>query len=256
MSTDIVRKQDATMAPVNPANVGEILRLAVDKGASIEQMRGILDLQERIEKRAAEGDFRAAFAHFQGECPPIKHDQVVDFVTKAGRRTSYSHASLGQIARTINPILGRYGLSYSWESAIVDGMMVVTCLVSHVSGHNVSAKFGLPAKGGTDMMSEAQQYASTLTYAKRQSLVQALGLTTADSDVDGADMAQIVHGAAPSVGGPDRVTEEQAANLRALAEEVGADRERFLKFFGIASLADMPAARFHEAVKMLEGKRK
>lgn len=251
-NAEIVRKTEAPMAPVNPASVGEILRLAVDKGASIEQMRGILDLQERIEKRAAEADFRASFARFQGECPPIKHDQVVDFVTKAGRRTSYSHASLGQIARTINPILGRYGLSYSWESANVDGMMVVTCLVSHVSGHNVSAKFGLPAKGGTDSMSEAQQYASTLTYAKRQSLVQALGLTTADSDVDGADMAHVVTAAS----GGDRITEDQAANLRALAEDVGADRERFLKFFGIASLADMPAARLPEAIKMLEGKRK
>lgn len=254
MTTEIVRKPDAPLAPVNPANVGEILRLAVEKGASIEQMKGILDLQERIERRAAEADFRTAFARFQGECPPVKHDQVVDFVTKAGRRTSYSHASLGQIARTINPILGRYGLSYSWESTNVEGMMVVTCLVSHVSGHNVSAKFGLPAKGGTDSMSEAQQYASTLTYAKRQSLVQALGLTTADSDADGADMAQIVNAAEGD--NTNRVTEAQAANLRALAEEVGADRERFLKFFGIASLADMPAARLAEAVKMLEGKRK
>lgn len=54
---------------------------------------------------------------------------------------------------------------------------------------------------------------------------------------------------------PKPVAEEKAADLDSLVDEVGADREGFLKYFGIKKIEEMPAKRFNEAVKMLETKR-
>lgn len=53
----------------------------------------------------------------------------------------------------------------------------------------------------------------------------------------------------------DRISEKQYSDLIALAEEVGADIQRFAKYLKVRSLADLPAHRFEEAVKALEAKR-
>lgn len=61
---------------------------------------------------------------------------------------------------------------------------------------------------------------------------------------------------APTVEPAKHITDEQAANLFALSEEVGADHKKFLSYFGIKSVEDLPASRLDEATKMLETKRK
>jgi hypothetical protein len=52
------------------------------------------------------------------------------------------------------------------------------------------------------------------------------------------------------------ITEEQTAALQAMIEETGADQAKFLAYFKAESLADLPAAKYSSAVKMLEAKRK
>lgn len=51
------------------------------------------------------------------------------------------------------------------------------------------------------------------------------------------------------------ITEDQAANIEALAVEVKANYEKFLEYFGISSVDEMPASRYDEAVRLLEKKR-
>jgi hypothetical protein len=50
------------------------------------------------------------------------------------------------------------------------------------------------------------------------------------------------------------ITEEQVGDLTALIDSVGADKARFLKFFKVEQLTDLPAKRFQEAVTMLNAK--
>lgn len=241
-------KPSVALAPANAPSVYELLRFSMESKASVEQMERLLAMQERLETRAAAAEFRVAFARFQGECPPIKQDQVVDYVGKSsGIRTNYTFASLAEIARTVNPILGRCGLSYKWESSVTpEGVMVVTCIVSHTAGHSERAAFGLPAKGGTDKMSEAQQFASSLTYAKRQSLVQALGLTTTEDDVDGQDLGEQDNEVASA---------EQVATIEALLTETNSNRAAFLAFAGVKFVADIRASAYPGIYARLLAKR-
>jgi len=51
------------------------------------------------------------------------------------------------------------------------------------------------------------------------------------------------------------VTEEQAMTVEALAVEVGAKYEKFLEYFGISRIEELPSSRYKEAVAMLERKR-
>jgi hypothetical protein len=53
-----------------------------------------------------------------------------------------------------------------------------------------------------------------------------------------------------------RVTEEQAANIEALIEEVKADKPKFLKWMQADAVENIRARDYEEAVKALEAKRK
>jgi len=52
------------------------------------------------------------------------------------------------------------------------------------------------------------------------------------------------------------ITEEQAANMTALMEEVNADINKFLTHFNIKEISELPKAKFKGAIAMLEAKRK
>jgi len=256
VTTELVRKTEAPMVPANPASVGEILRLAVEKGASIEQMQGIIDLQERIENRSFAAEFFDAMARFQSECPPIQKTGKATKASDAGAKLLYKYATLDEIARTVNPILARCALSYSWDVAINEkAILTCVCKVRHRNGHTETSSFACPVTEQTALpLSDGQKASGTYTLAKRQSLIAALGLTTCDEDTDDGMSARVSYNHGGSIVGV--ITDEQAANLQALAEEVNADRTRFLAHFKIPSLAEMPAARLPEATRLLESKRK
>ncbi|MEW6354541.1 MAG: DUF1071 domain-containing protein [Pseudomonadota bacterium] len=55
---------------------------------------------------------------------------------------------------------------------------------------------------------------------------------------------------------PVRINAEQRATLEALIEQTGADEARFLNYFRVGSLAELPAADYERAVAALEKKRK
>lgn len=56
-----------------------------------------------------------ALSAFQGDLKPIEKDSEVDFTTKGGEKVNFKYSSLGKIMETINPILGKHGLSVRWE---------------------------------------------------------------------------------------------------------------------------------------------
>jgi hypothetical protein len=106
----------------------------------------------------------------------------------------------------------------------------------------VTASFTCPVDSGA-VMSKQQQHAAALTYAKRQSLVQALGLTTTDPDTDGAgDSAEAI-------------TEDQQTELADLLQQSKADMRKFLSWLGVEKLSEIPARDYTRAKEALARKR-
>lgn len=220
-----------------PDAIVRLLELAVEKAVPVEMLERLQALHERVSDRAAAAEFAHAVAEFQSRCPPITKTATAEIATKSGARFKYQYAELDHIARTIAPFLRELGLSYSWDSEMADKLMRVTCTLRHVNGHSTTASFACPVEslmGAT----EQQKHGAALTYARRQSLIQVLGLTTCDPDTDGAN--------------PEPITEQQAQDLDALIQELQVDKGRFLQWAGVSTLAEIPARNYGAAIKSVK----
>jgi ERF superfamily protein len=242
------KREAAPVATVDDRGISkaadEIIRIidrCVTSGVSVEHLERLAALHERMSDRAAGQEFAYALAEFQRVCPSIAKSSKANVTTKSGVRYSYNYAELDEIAATIRPLLHERGLSYSWDSTIEGDMLRCVCNLRHINGHKESASFSCPWK--TDAgMSEQQKYAAALSYARRQSLVQVLGLTTTDPDTD--------------AGSTETITASQAADLKALIQEVKADPELFLAWAKVDRVEDIKATEYRAAVTLLQAKRK
>lgn len=228
-----------------PSTITEMMTHALDKGASVEQLKELVLLHERVSDRAAAVEFSRALAAFQAECPFIEKRSIAKVTSrKAGVEYSYRYAELDTIAVAVNPILRKYGLAYTWDSEFTEKLLVCTCILRHANGHSERSRFACPADSPAPGMSEQQKHGGALTYAKRQSLCQALGLTMTDPDTDAVD--------------PTPITAEHADELQAFIESIvpAADREsffkRFFKYMGIEKLGEIRKDDVNKAIKAVE----
>jgi hypothetical protein len=228
------------LAPTNGGtDITQLLMKALEKDASVDTMERLVALEERLSKRTAAKEFADALAKFQQACPPVPKKSKADF-SAAGSRVQYSYAELPDMAAHIAPHLHPLGLSYTWDSTHDENTMTTVCTLRHVNGHSESSTFSAPLESRAGM-SPQQKYGSAGAYGRRQSLVQVLGLTTADPDDD-----------APTT---ETITESQAADLQALADEVGVDEKKFFVYMGVGDYSEIRAADHRKAVVALESKR-
>jgi hypothetical protein len=228
---DITVSQPTRSGAMTPM---DMLGHAVERGADLDMIEKLMGLQERWEKNQARKSFDEAIAAAKKEIPVI--------VRNATGHNSKRYADFAAIAKTVDPILGQHGLSYRFRTVQTEKAITVTCvLFGH--GHSEETSLSGPADA-SGSKNAIQAIGSTLTYLQRYSLVQMLGLAAADDD-DG----KASHGGAT-------ITEDQAADLVALADDVGADRAKFCKYFKVESFSALPASRFQAAVDALNAKRK
>lgn len=237
------RSDVASPAETKPGELTALLELAVKQNVPVETIEKLVALHERVSDRAAAQEFALAVAAFQAECPPIAKRSTAEIVTKSGGKYRYAYAELDEIARTVNPILSKHGLAYSWNSAVTEDSrrMKVLCRLRHVGGHSETATFELPIDNPS-AMSDQQKNGAALTFGRRQSLIAILGLTTADPDTDGA---------AAREADPTPISDDQALHLEELLGESGADAGQFLKYMGVQGIAQIRAADYPRAEKAL-----
>lgn len=161
-----------------------LIQIAVEKNVDIDKLEKLMQLQERWEANKARKEFFEALADFQYKCPVIKKTKMADFPSSKGGRVKYAFAPLDQIISQIREALKDSGLSYRWEFAELNKEIQVTCLITHKSGHTEKTTFsGVSDNSGSK--NEIQSDGSSLTYMRRYTLCGALGITSAEEDVDG-----------------------------------------------------------------------
>jgi hypothetical protein len=245
-----IEAERAELVPADPTptdlTVPAMLRYALEQG-NMDGVERMVALMERQEDRAAERALAAALAAFQRDCPEIVHNKQANIVTANGGAYSYSYAQMGTIIRAIKPALGAHGLAVGWHNEQLEGNRLrVVCTVRHSAGASVSADFVAPC-ASNNKTSELQKQAAGLTFGRRQSLMEALGLATAEApDVDGAEVLAEV----------ECITDEQLFTLEEWMSAVNANPGKFAKYMGVKSLAQLPAAQFAFALKSLQDKQK
>ena len=232
-------------APSTALTPMAMLSQALSRGVSPEALDKLLTFQERWEAGQARKAFDAALAAAKAEMPVIAKNKLVDFPTNDGKaRTTYRHEDLGEIARTVDPVLARHGLSYRFHTTSeINQPIVVTCIVSHRDGHSEKNTLSGP-RDDSGKKNQLQQMGSTITYLQRYTLKAALGLAAAADD-DGASAGDEQR---------DTITDEQCDALSQRVTRLKANLDRFLQYFGIECIADLPAARLIEANRMLDAK--
>jgi hypothetical protein len=157
----------------------QLLALAINKDLDIDKLAKLMELQKEYNADLARKAFFSALSDFQIQCPEIRKNKEVNF-----GNTKYSYAPLADIDRQIKKPLKDCGLSKRWEIQDTGEEIEVTCLVTHLDGH--TEKTGMKAKpDGSGSKNPIQARGSAIEYMKRYTLIGALGITTADADIDG-----------------------------------------------------------------------
>jgi hypothetical protein len=218
------------------------------KSGNVEMYREAVALFKELEGMAARKAFDNAVADAKAEIPVIRKNRAVDFTTSKGR-TNYRFEDLAEIARTVDPILGKFGLSYRFRvTSNVNEPVTVTCILSQREGHfeETTLSAGRDDSGNKNAI---QGIGSTVTYLQRYTLKAALGLAVAHDD-DGRTSEQ---SAEPETYTPPAgsITQDQVDFIRDALAEKGASVAAFLQWAGKKRIEDIPAGKYAASVNAI-----
>lgn len=169
------------------SEVDSFIAQAIKSGASIETLKELFELQKRVKAERAKAGFVEAMSLFQSKAPIIEKDKKV--LNKDGRSVRYTYAAIDSIVKQIQKPLAESGLSYRWETKQEGKDITAICIVTHVLGHSERSEFTVSVDT-EGFMTAPQKSASALTFAKRYSLCNALGISTGDEDTDATDVGK------------------------------------------------------------------
>jgi hypothetical protein len=241
---DTYRRALAVAEPQPTGLALVIERVLRNDDIPFEKLEKMLEMQERIDAMQARKAFDQAISAAKGEIPEITKNRHVGFEAKnGGAKTDYRHEDFAQIARAVDPILARHGLSYRYRTQQAEARVTVTCILAHRDGHSEETTLtsNVDASGNKNPI---QAVGSAITYLQRYTLKAALGLAVSNDD-DGATSG--------NAAGADTITEEQFHTLKELMEQAGAGGQ-FLNLYGIDHIGELPAKMFGPAQYALNQK--
>ena len=177
-------KKTTKLQVVQTNEISDFINKAIEKGLPVETMERLFALRKEFKAEQAKESFVLALATFQGECPVIKKTKKV--LNKDGRTIRYMYAPMDSVIQQIKKSLSENGLSYTWDSVREEEHIKVVCKLIHIHGHSEKSTFDIPIVK-SEYMSSPQSYATAQSYAKRYTLLNVLGIGTADEDTDATD---------------------------------------------------------------------
>jgi hypothetical protein len=200
----------------------------------------IMDYQERWERNQARKAFEEAFAAAMAEMPTIFKNKTVSY---GAGKTSYKHADLAEIVRSVRPVLSKHGLSHRFRVKTEPEKVTVTCVIGHRTGYfEENTMSAAPDNSGSKNAIQAQ--GSAETYLSRYTLMASLGLAASDDD-DGRGFGVI--------------TDEQATEIMGLITDTNSNAVKLLDIVKAPSVADMNVEQYTKAKTLLlqkKGERK
>lgn len=233
-----IEPESRIVAMTTPAT---LLQIAIDKGADLERLERLMDLQIKWEANEARKAYLDAKASFKAEPLEIRKRKAVGYETKEGDFVGYKHAELSDVTDVVGPACAKHGLSYSWDIKQDGGKVKVTCTLTHKLGHSESVTLEA-APDGSGKKNPIQQVASSITYLQRYTLQAVTGTAAKgdDSDAGGHDE-------------PELMSQEHQATIQAKCEEISPTFiKNVLKSYKAQSLGDIPDAEYETIIKKLD----
>ena len=168
-------------------SVQALISQAINSNVPVETLERLFALREKVKAEQAQEAFVTALSQFQAKCPIIQKTKKV--MNKDGVTVRYQYAPIDAIIASIRSVLAECGFSYTWDVKNTPGAITAICTVTHSLGHSQSSEFSIPIDT-EGFMTAPQKVASALTFAKRYTLCNALGISTGDEDTDATDVGK------------------------------------------------------------------
>lgn len=153
----------------------DMLRVAIDKGAELDKLQQLMNMQQQWEANEAKKAYVVAMSNFKAKPPQIVKDML-------NKQYGSKYSSLANFVNTVNPELSKHGLSSKWELNQSAGVMV-TCVMTHVLGHMESVSMTAPPDT-SGQKNPIQQIKSTVTYLELATFQAITGLVSSDTVLD------------------------------------------------------------------------
>jgi len=227
-----------------------MLQEQLDKGVSVEQLKGLMDLAERWQKIEAEKAWNQGMMNSQRDMQPLVK-------SSHNKHKDIWYAGFEQLDKQIRPIYLREGFSLCFTEIEQDNKEVCRMAVDvmHVDGH--SRRFvkdvhidGVGIKGNANM-TPTQADGSTTSYARRYVTKMAFNLVeSSDLDLDGETDA-------------GNLTADEVKVLQDLIDEMNMLRsipfpvDKMVHWLreGCTRLDEIPRSQFTNALQHLNQKR-
>jgi hypothetical protein len=136
------------------------------------------------------------------------------------------YADLAAVREALRKPLSDNGISYTQIAGGGEGFVEVETILMHASGQHIGGVLRMPVAQNTP-----QGFGSALTYARRYSLMAAVGIAASEDDDDGNAGSER---ASARGGGSAMIGEDEIARLQDLIIEAGADPLRFYPTSGLS----------------------
>lgn len=209
---------------------------ATNPGFNGDNMKQLLDMQERIMVKQAEINFNGAMNRLGPKLPVIHKGSEI----KHGEKLIARYAKYEEIDPVIRPLYSAEGFSVSFTSKEKDGKTTYYGFLSHVDGHTRTAEIVLPVDTG-GAKSAVQAVLSTVSYAKRTLVSMLFNLVYTNEDDNG-------------MLGSKTIDTEQAATLDTLLRETKSNVPAFCRLFGVEAVTDIPAGKYQDAYQQVQNK--
>lgn len=208
---------------------------------SAEKLKILVDMRLLLEDREAAKLFKLAMSKARKEIKALAWD-------KKGDNNRY--VSYPKIEKMLEPVREKYGFNQTFDTEVsaVAGQMIFCCDVEHDGGHTKRYRLPMSIDGqgpkGGGVMTGAQAVGNGTSYAMRylQKMIWNIPMLVDKDDNDGAEAYE-------------KITESQAADLRALADEAKKKNETaaqviksFCDYYKIDALENLPAKLYKGAV--------
>jgi hypothetical protein len=158
-----------------------MIQLAIDKNLDLEKFERLIDLKNKEEERLAKKEFDYHFALMQKDYLPATKTKSVK--SESGVLL-YKYCPLENILEIYQPILSRHNFSYRWSQSVDEkNGMIITCIVAGW-GYEINSSVPVNILPGNKFSNGNQQIGSSISYGKRYSFCDALGIIIKDEDTD------------------------------------------------------------------------
>lgn len=211
-------------------------RVALDPTIDIERLKAVIEMENASQDRAANAEFEREFAMMQPDLPAV---------AKAGQGQNNSEfAKLEAIQSAVRPVLKKHGFSYRFKQQAIDGGIRIRCILSHKSGGSDFDEMDLPYDVG-GQKNAVQARGSTVSYGKRYTLCDVLGIQLGGEDNDGQTDRS-----------GETLNPDQVKQVRAALEKLGQKDDAILAWagtrgFGATELENVPAEAFAKMIGQL-----